>query len=146
MARALTKVIHAFSSSFLQIWTRSGSSSLPSLEAMYWKIVEEGDMHVAVQYGSDIDTTLQGRCVCVSATLSTIFMIFFTYLVSGCPAHPIWSHHERFYSSGFPTDPRDPYSKFGWNLNVLPGLPESILKHVKGISGTPMVAAISTDV
>lgn len=39
------------------------------------------------------------------------------------------------WNSAFPTGPRDPYSKFGWNLNVLPGLPGSILKHVSGISG-----------
>ena len=30
------------------------------------------------------------------------------------------------------------YSKFGWNLNVLPGLEGSILKHVSGISGISM--------
>lgn len=32
----------------------------------------------------------------------------------------------------------NPYSKFGWNLNVLPGLEGSILKHVSGISGISM--------
>eukprot|EP00912_Choanoflagellata_sp_UC4_P001385 UC4_evm1s860 len=37
--------------------------------------------------------------------------------------------------SGFPTDPRSLYSRFGWNLNVLPGLPESVLRHIKGVSG-----------
>ncbi len=39
------------------------------------------------------------------------------------------------HGSGFATDLCDPYSRFGWNLNVLPGLPESILNHVSGISG-----------
>ena len=39
------------------------------------------------------------------------------------------------YGSGFATSLDDPYSKFGWNLNVLPGLPESVLKHASGISG-----------
>ena len=37
------------------------------------------------------------------------------------------------HGSGFPTVPTNPYSRFGWNLNVLPGLPESILKHITGI-------------
>eukprot|EP00050_Salpingoeca_kvevrii_P014570 m.37540 g.37540 ORF g.37540 m.37540 type:complete len:1089 (-) comp5842_c1_seq1:46-3312(-) len=40
--------------------------------------------------------------------------------------------------SGFPTDANDPYSRFGWNLNVLPGLPGSILKNAEGISGISM--------
>jgi hypothetical protein len=42
------------------------------------------------------------------------------------------------HGSGFPTDLDDPYSRFGWNLNVLPGLEGSILKHVSGISGISM--------
>eukprot|EP00045_Choanoeca_perplexa_P017323 m.249059 g.249059 ORF g.249059 m.249059 type:complete len:717 (-) comp17507_c0_seq1:4930-7080(-) len=42
------------------------------------------------------------------------------------------------YGSGFATSLDDPYSKFGWNLNVLPGLPESVLKHASGISGISM--------
>lgn len=42
------------------------------------------------------------------------------------------------HGSGFSTDLNDPYSKFGWNLNVLPGLEGSILKHVSGISGISM--------
>jgi len=42
------------------------------------------------------------------------------------------------HGSGFSTDLYDPYSKFGWNLNVLPGLEGSILKHVSGISGISM--------
>lgn len=32
--------------------------------------------------------------------------------------------------SCFPTEKRDPYSKLGWNLNVLPHLPGSLLKHL----------------
>lgn len=32
--------------------------------------------------------------------------------------------------SCFPTGKGDPYSKLGWNLNVLPHLPDSVLKHV----------------
>jgi hypothetical protein len=31
------------------------------IEQMYWSIVENGDRHVAVNYGSDIDTTVHGR-------------------------------------------------------------------------------------
>jgi histone demethylase JARID1 len=42
------------------------------------------------------------------------------------------------HGSGFSIKPDDPYSKFGWNLNVLPGLEGSILKHVSGISGISM--------
>jgi len=42
------------------------------------------------------------------------------------------------HGSGFATDLDDPYSRFGWNLNVLPGLEGSILKHVSGISGISM--------
>lgn len=42
------------------------------------------------------------------------------------------------YGSGFPTSPADPYCRFGWNLNVLPGLPQSILRHMSGISGISM--------
>jgi len=42
------------------------------------------------------------------------------------------------HGSGFATSPSDPYSRFGWNLNVLPGLPQSILKHISGISGISM--------
>jgi len=38
--------------------------------------------------------------------------------------------------SGFSTNMKDPYSHFGWNLNVLPGLPESLLRRMTdGISG-----------
>eukprot|EP00041_Stephanoeca_diplocostata_P030793 m.940735 g.940735 ORF g.940735 m.940735 type:complete len:878 (-) comp23829_c0_seq6:544-3177(-) len=73
---------------------------LHAIEKEYWRIVEEGDTHIAVCYGSDIDTTRHG--------------------------------------SGFSTSLSDPYSKFGWNLNVLPGLEGSILKHVSGISGISM--------
>eukprot|EP00039_Didymoeca_costata_P004529 m.73905 g.73905 ORF g.73905 m.73905 type:complete len:836 (+) comp12439_c0_seq2:241-2748(+) len=40
--------------------------------------------------------------------------------------------------SGFPTDLSDQFSKFGWNLTVLPGLEGSILKHLSGISGISM--------
>ena len=40
------------------------------------------------------------------------------------------------HGSGFPlATSANPYAKFGWNLNVLPGLPQSLLKHVSGISG-----------
>eukprot|EP00055_Hartaetosiga_balthica_P008113 m.29172 g.29172 ORF g.29172 m.29172 type:complete len:729 (+) comp6125_c0_seq1:838-3024(+) len=42
------------------------------------------------------------------------------------------------YGSGFPTDPDDIYSRFGFNLNVLPGVPESMLKYMKAISGISM--------
>eukprot|EP00048_Salpingoeca_helianthica_P002628 m.58913 g.58913 ORF g.58913 m.58913 type:complete len:816 (+) comp12214_c0_seq1:2629-5076(+) len=42
------------------------------------------------------------------------------------------------HGSGFPTAPADPYSRFGWNLSVLPGLPQSILRHMSGISGISM--------
>lgn len=43
------------------------------------------------------------------------------------------------HGSGFSINkPSDPYSKFGWNLNVLPGLEGSILKYIKGISGISM--------
>jgi len=37
------------------------------------------------------------------------------------------TNHE---DSCFPTDKGNPYSKLGWNLNVLPHLPGSVLKHV----------------
>eukprot|EP00730_Choanoeca_flexa_P007951 TRINITY_DN12416_c4_g2_i2.p1 TRINITY_DN12416_c4_g2~~TRINITY_DN12416_c4_g2_i2.p1 ORF type:complete len:715 (+),score=150.71 TRINITY_DN12416_c4_g2_i2:152-2296(+) len=42
------------------------------------------------------------------------------------------------HGSGFATSLDDPYAKFGWNLNVLPGLPQSVLKHASGISGISM--------
>ena len=38
-------------------------------------------------------------------------------------------------NSGFSKNLADPYSNFAWNLNVLPGMPHSVLKHVEGISG-----------
>ena len=40
--------------------------------------------------------------------------------------------------SGFPKDPANAYSRFGFNLNVLPGVPESMLKYLEGISGISM--------
>lgn len=68
------------------------------IEREYWRILEAGDEHVSVLYGSDVDSTVHG--------------------------------------SGFATDMSDPYSRFGWNLNVLPGLPESLLRRMTdGISG-----------
>jgi hypothetical protein len=89
---------------FKETWYKSRSKphdvSASELEAEFWKILEDSDRHVAVSYGSDVDTTKTG--------------------------------------SGFSTSPDDPYSKFGWNLNVLPGLEGSILKHVSGISGISM--------
>lgn len=47
--------------------------------------------------------------------------------------------------SGFPQDPADPYSKSGWNLNVLPTLSDSVLKHAVGISGQ-MYLSFGTDI
>lgn len=37
--------------------------------------------------------------------------------------------------SGFSKNLADAYGNFAWNLNVLPGMPHSVLKHVEGISG-----------
>eukprot|EP00043_Microstomoeca_roanoka_P002811 m.40651 g.40651 ORF g.40651 m.40651 type:complete len:773 (+) comp11740_c1_seq1:579-2897(+) len=42
------------------------------------------------------------------------------------------------FGSAFPTKPSNPFSRFGFNLNVLPGLPESMLKYLSGISGISM--------
>ena len=39
------------------------------------------------------------------------------------------------HGSGFATNVQDPYARFGWNLNVLPVLPQSILRDMPGISG-----------
>lgn len=96
--------LQKFSDELKDAWfkAKGDSESIPlhTIEKEYWRIVEEGDTHIAVCYGSDIDTTRHG--------------------------------------SGFSTSLSDPYSKFGWNLNVLPGLEGSILKHVSGISGISM--------
>ncbi|EGD78182.1 hypothetical protein PTSG_09058 [Salpingoeca rosetta] len=42
------------------------------------------------------------------------------------------------HGSAFPTSPKEVYSRFGFNLNVLPGVPESMLKYLDGISGISM--------
>ncbi|EDQ87085.1 uncharacterized protein MONBRDRAFT_33502 [Monosiga brevicollis MX1] len=81
--------------SFKAAWYPDHDPTPAEIERDYWRIVE-GQRHVSVLYGSDIDVTTHG--------------------------------------SGFPTAFDEPYSKFGWNLNVLPGLPESVLKHADGIS------------
>eukprot|EP00037_Helgoeca_nana_P007096 m.64919 g.64919 ORF g.64919 m.64919 type:complete len:928 (-) comp17929_c0_seq1:228-3011(-) len=89
-----------YADDFKTRWFGRDEASLQDIAAEYWSIVDKGDKHVGVCYGSDVDTTKHG--------------------------------------SGFPTDLDDPYSRFGWNLNVLPGLEGSILKHVSGISGISM--------
>ena len=47
--------------------------------------------------------------------------------------------HSTTHGSGFPTiekNPLDPYSRDPWNLNVMPFLPDSLFRHIKGdISG-----------
>eukprot|EP00056_Hartaetosiga_gracilis_P013845 m.233328 g.233328 ORF g.233328 m.233328 type:complete len:581 (-) comp13906_c2_seq9:80-1822(-) len=73
--------------------------SSADIEKKYWETVQ-GDKHVNVYYGSDLDTSV--------------------------------------YGSGFPTDPSNIYSRLGFNLNVLPGVPESMLKYMKAISGISM--------
>eukprot|EP00035_Acanthoeca_spectabilis_P024670 m.454862 g.454862 ORF g.454862 m.454862 type:complete len:892 (+) comp20757_c0_seq1:166-2841(+) len=90
-----------YADDFKQRWFGARDDvTLNDIEREYWSIVDQGDKHVGVCYGSDIDTTKHG--------------------------------------SGFATNLDDPYSRFGWNLNVLPGLEGSILKHVSGISGISM--------
>ena len=94
------KMADDFKETYLKNKKNPHEANAGELEAEYWKILEDGDKHVCVSYGSDVDTTKHG--------------------------------------SGFSVSLDDPYSKFGWNLNVLPGLEGSILKHVSGISGISM--------
>jgi hypothetical protein len=84
----------------------------------------EGDRRVAVLYGSDIDSTVFGAASVTPRPPGSGSQPSCTALV--------------LPGSGFPTKLDDPYSKFGWNLNVLPALPESLLKHADGISGISM--------
>lgn len=100
-------------------------------------------VHECSLYCSLITPTRYGICIEMLGYYATSFLV-------GC-----WSgQHAEFFlicfwwdvadvdttkhGSGFPTDLDDPYSRFGWNLNVLPGLEGSILKHVSGISGISM--------
>lgn len=61
----------------------------------FWRVVESGSEQVAVEYGSDLDTSVWG--------------------------------------SGFPST--GVYARSGWNLNNLPKLGNSVLSHVRNISG-----------
>ena len=98
--QSFRKAADDFKETWFRTRARPHNISANEIEAEYWKILETGERHVCVSYGSDIDTTKHG--------------------------------------SGFSVELDDPYSKFGWNLNVLPGLEGSILKHVSGISGISM--------
>jgi hypothetical protein len=83
---------------------------------------------MAVYYGSDIDSTTHGRRVKKKGP-SGVGMVS-----TGCG----WQRFSPSLSSicsGFSKNLADAYGNFAWNLNVLPGMPHSVLKHVEGISG-----------
>ncbi|KNC51208.1 uncharacterized protein AMSG_06565 [Thecamonas trahens ATCC 50062] len=70
-----------------RLFGRSRSLSIPELESMFWKVIEDGTMMIDAEYGADLDV--------------------------------------RQYGSGFPK--HGPYGSSGWNLNVMPTLPGSLL-------------------
>jgi histone demethylase JARID1 len=112
-----------YADSVKETWFPKNSGGPAEIERAYWHIVESGDRHVCVPYGSDIDTTEYGSGFPLATSSDP--------LVWGVVVHQASERASSFSLNQLLLR----YSKFGWNLNILPGLPQSLLKHVSGISG-----------
>jgi histone demethylase JARID1 len=75
------------------------------VEREFWRLTEDANDTVEIEYGADVHSTTHGRYVVATNRPRTML----TY--SGSPS--------------METHPLNPYSRDGWNLNNMPILPES---------------------
>ncbi len=104
------------------------------------------DEQVVVEYAADIDATVCTNIIAPGDRLDLIELL--TLWLKPFADGSGFTNYKQSPQLAEPRlgDVNDDYNQNPWNLNVLPGLPNSMLRRLSGISGvsTPWVCCVLT--